>query len=119
MNKGSDLTISKLKIGKNSSSDKRAYDRYKLANISHANDLSRRLTVLILLTECSVIKKKAHIIFRNELQEEGANIIVNSVHPGLIMTYLIRHSFWIMGKCMHGDILVLYYYKRIIDKLDT
>lgn len=26
------------------------------------------------------------------MQEEGANITVNSVHPGLIMTNLMRHS---------------------------
>ncbi|PWA65515.1 elongation factor 1-alpha [Artemisia annua] len=31
------------------------------------------------------------------MTEEGANIIVNSEHQGLIMTYLIRHSFWLMG----------------------
>ncbi|KAE8724954.1 Short-chain dehydrogenase TIC 32 [Hibiscus syriacus] len=42
--------------------DKRAYGQSKLANILHANELSRRL------------------------QEEGVNITVNSVHPGLIMT---------------------------------
>ena len=52
------------------------------------------------------------------MQEEGANITVNSVHPGLIMTDLKRHSFWLMSKCMNADILVLCYYKRIIDKLD-
>ncbi|XWS55690.1 hypothetical protein CRYUN_Cryun09bG0022600 [Craigia yunnanensis] len=48
--------------------DKRAYGQSKLANILHANELSRRL------------------------QEEGVNITVNSVHPGLIMTPLFRHS---------------------------
>nr|GEU69403.1 hypothetical protein [Tanacetum cinerariifolium] len=53
-------------------SDKRAYGQSKLANILHANELSRRL------------------------KEEGANITVNSVHPGLIMTDLMRHSFWLM-----------------------
>nr|XP_043632306.1 short-chain dehydrogenase TIC 32 B, chloroplastic-like isoform X1 [Erigeron canadensis] len=57
---------------KNSYSDKKAYGQSKLANILHANELSRRL------------------------KEEGANIIVNSVHPGLIMTDLMRHSFWQM-----------------------
>ncbi|GAB4856795.1 Short-chain dehydrogenase TIC 32 B, chloroplastic [Ancistrocladus abbreviatus] len=50
-------------------SDKRAYGQSKLANILHANALSRRL------------------------KEEGANITVNSVHPGLILTNLFRHSF--------------------------
>ncbi|KAF8402861.1 hypothetical protein HHK36_010952 [Tetracentron sinense] len=49
-------------------SDKRAYGQSKLANILHANELSRRL------------------------QKEGAKITVNSVHPGLIMTNLMRHS---------------------------
>ncbi|GMI69783.1 hypothetical protein like AT5G02540 [Hibiscus trionum] len=48
--------------------DKRAYGQSKLANILHANELSRRL------------------------QEEGANITVNSVHPGLIMTPLFKHT---------------------------
>ncbi|GMH26435.1 hypothetical protein Nepgr_028278 [Nepenthes gracilis] len=50
-------------------SDKRAYGQSKLANILHAKELSRRL------------------------KEEGANITVNSVHPGLIMTNLFKHSF--------------------------
>ncbi|XP_042512024.1 short-chain dehydrogenase TIC 32 B, chloroplastic-like [Macadamia integrifolia] len=53
------------KIGYN---DKAAYGQSKLANILHANELSCRL------------------------QEEGANITANSVHPGLIMTNLMRHS---------------------------
>ncbi|KAF9599082.1 hypothetical protein IFM89_033689 [Coptis chinensis] len=54
-------------------SDKKAYGQSKLANILHANELSRRL------------------------QEEGANITVNSVHPGLIMTNLMRHSVLLMN----------------------
>ncbi|XAR50947.1 Very-long-chain 3-oxoacyl-CoA reductase [Bertholletia excelsa] len=54
-------------------SDKKAYGQSKLANILHANELSRRL------------------------QAEGANITVNSVHPGLIMTNLMRHSALLMG----------------------
>ncbi|KAL9262027.1 Short-chain dehydrogenase TIC 32 B, chloroplastic-like protein [Drosera capensis] len=49
-------------------SDKKAYGQSKLANILHANELSRRL------------------------KEEGVNISANSVHPGLIMTPLYRHS---------------------------
>ncbi|GMY14585.1 short-chain dehydrogenase TIC 32, chloroplastic-like isoform X2 [Fagus crenata] len=53
-------------------SDKRAYGQSKLANILHANELSRRL------------------------QEEGINITVNSVHPGLIMTPLMRYSALLM-----------------------
>ncbi|KAI3721491.1 hypothetical protein L2E82_32504 [Cichorium intybus] len=57
---------------KHSYSDKRAYGQSKLANILHANELSRRL------------------------KEEGVNITANSVHPGIIMTDLMRHSFWQM-----------------------
>ncbi|XP_039129194.1 short-chain dehydrogenase TIC 32 B, chloroplastic-like [Dioscorea cayenensis subsp. rotundata] len=53
-------------------SDKKAYGQSKLANILHASELSRRL------------------------QEDGANITVNSVHPGLIMTNLMRHSMNLM-----------------------
>ncbi|GMI96501.1 hypothetical protein like AT2G37540 [Hibiscus trionum] len=53
---------------KNGYNDKRAYGQSKLANILHANELARRL------------------------QEEGLNITVNSVHPGLIMTPLFRYS---------------------------
>ncbi|XP_052175909.1 short-chain dehydrogenase TIC 32 B, chloroplastic-like [Diospyros lotus] len=53
---------------KDSYSDKKAYGQSKLANILHANELSRRL------------------------KEEDANITVNSVHPGLITTNLYRHS---------------------------
>ncbi|KAG0460841.1 hypothetical protein HPP92_020778 [Vanilla planifolia] len=52
--------------------DKKAYGQSKLANILHSNELSRRL------------------------QEEGAHVTVNSVHPGLIMTNLMRHSFHFM-----------------------
>ncbi|GMH28632.1 hypothetical protein Nepgr_030475 [Nepenthes gracilis] len=50
-------------------SDKRAYGQSKLANILHANELAHRL------------------------KEDGANITVNSVHPGLILTNLFRYSF--------------------------
>lgn len=57
---------------KSSYSDKKAYGQSKLANILHANELSRRL------------------------KDEGVNITVNSVHPGLIMTDLMRHSFLLM-----------------------
>ncbi|XP_072960377.1 short-chain dehydrogenase TIC 32 B, chloroplastic [Typha angustifolia] len=53
-------------------SDKKAYGQSKLANILHSNELSRRLKGM------------------------GANITVNSVHPGLIMTNLMRHSFLLM-----------------------
>ncbi|MCD7446555.1 Short-chain dehydrogenase TIC 32 B, chloroplastic [Datura stramonium] len=57
---------------KNSYQDKLAYGQSKLANLLHANELSRHL------------------------KEEGANITVNSVHPGLIMTNLMRHSAFLM-----------------------
>ncbi|KMT06296.1 hypothetical protein BVRB_7g162190 [Beta vulgaris subsp. vulgaris] len=53
-------------------SDKRAYGQSKLANVLHAIELSRRL------------------------KAEGANITVNSLHPGLIMTNLMRHSYFLM-----------------------
>ncbi|XP_078148054.1 short-chain dehydrogenase TIC 32 B, chloroplastic-like isoform X2 [Carex rostrata] len=53
-------------------SDKKAYGQSKLASILHTKELSRRL------------------------REEGANITVNSVHPGLIMTNLMRHSLCFM-----------------------
>ncbi|XP_073150396.1 short-chain dehydrogenase TIC 32 B, chloroplastic-like [Henckelia pumila] len=56
----------------NSYDEKRAYGQSKLANILHANELSQRL------------------------KAEGANITINSVHPGLIMTNLFKHS----GVCM-------------------
>ncbi|GAV62698.1 adh_short domain-containing protein [Cephalotus follicularis] len=49
-------------------SDKRAYGQSKLANILHASELSRRLKV------------------------EGVNITGNSVHPGFIMTNLMKYS---------------------------
>ncbi|KAK7378558.1 hypothetical protein VNO80_04002 [Phaseolus coccineus] len=51
---------------------KKAYGQSKLANILHTNELSHRL------------------------QEEGVNITANSVHPGVIMTPLMRHSSYLM-----------------------
>ncbi|KAJ7513792.1 hypothetical protein O6H91_23G014500 [Diphasiastrum complanatum] len=47
----------------------KAYGKSKLANILHANELSRRL----------------------QFQEEGANVTANSLHPGVINTNLLRH----------------------------
>ncbi|XP_020577817.1 short-chain dehydrogenase TIC 32, chloroplastic [Phalaenopsis equestris] len=52
--------------------EKKAYGQSKLANILHAKELSRRL------------------------KDEGANVTANSVHPGLIMTDLMRHSLFQM-----------------------
>lgn len=49
-------------------SEKKAYGQSKLANLLHSNALSRKL------------------------EEEGVNITVNSVHPGLVTTNLFRHS---------------------------
>ena len=46
------------------------------------------------------------------MQEEGVNITANSVHPGLIMTPLMRHStvimstLYILYKVMLGTILL-------------
>ncbi|KFK36643.1 hypothetical protein AALP_AA4G151300 [Arabis alpina] len=49
-------------------SEKKAYGQSKLSNLLHSNALSRKL------------------------KEEGVNITVNSVHPGLVTTNLFRHS---------------------------
>ncbi|XP_022971268.1 short-chain dehydrogenase TIC 32, chloroplastic-like [Cucurbita maxima] len=57
---------------KNGYSDKRAYGQSKLANILHVKELTRRF------------------------KEEGVNITANAVHPGLIMTPLMRHSMLLM-----------------------
>ncbi|OAY41269.1 short-chain dehydrogenase TIC 32 B, chloroplastic [Manihot esculenta] len=57
---------------KRSYSDKRAYGQSKLANVLHAKELTRRF------------------------QEEGVNITANAVHPGLIMTNLMRYSALLM-----------------------
>ncbi|CAN1178419.1 Short-chain dehydrogenase TIC 32, chloroplastic [Linum perenne] len=51
----------------------RAYGQSKLANILHTKELARRL------------------------QEDGANITVNSLHPGSIVTNLLRHHSLING----------------------
>ncbi|XP_058087171.1 short-chain dehydrogenase TIC 32 B, chloroplastic-like isoform X1 [Magnolia sinica] len=45
-----------------------AYSRSKLANVLHANELSRRL------------------------QEEGSNVTANSLHPGIVPTNISRYS---------------------------
>ncbi|KAG8382219.1 hypothetical protein BUALT_Bualt05G0053900 [Buddleja alternifolia] len=51
----------------------RAYGQSKLANILHANELSRRF------------------------KEEGVQITANSLHPGAIATNLMRHHGFIQG----------------------
>jgi len=50
-----------------------AYGQSKLANILHANELARRL------------------------QEEGVNVTANSIHPGSILTNLLRYRKTILG----------------------
>ncbi|CAI0546592.1 unnamed protein product [Linum tenue] len=57
-----------------------AYGQSKLANILHANELSRRL------------------------KEEGANVTANSVHPGVIATNLFRHMTLISVPMLSGII---------------
>ncbi|KAL8228616.1 hypothetical protein R6Q59_001411 [Mikania micrantha] len=82
---------------KDSYSDKKAYGQSKLANILHANELSRRLKVLLFcFYMCLSSFNLNFYLVKIEMQEEGANITVNSVHPGLIMTDLMRHSFLLM-----------------------
>jgi len=51
----------------------RAYGQSKLANVLHANELARRL------------------------KEEGVNITANSLHPGVIMSNLLRYHSVING----------------------
>ncbi|KAK1419122.1 hypothetical protein QVD17_28280 [Tagetes erecta] len=54
-----------------------AYGQSKLANILHAKELARRL------------------------KEEGVDITVNALHPGVIATNLSRHSSF-MSVCLYG-----------------
>lgn len=58
----------------------RAYSQSKLANILHANELARRL------------------------KEDGVDITANSVHPGAIVTNIIRHNslFRSMNTILHA-----------------
>ncbi|MFS7941866.1 putative very-long-chain 3-oxoacyl-CoA reductase [Helianthus anomalus] len=61
-----------------------AYGQSKLANALHAKELARRL------------------------KEEGVNITVNSLHPGVIATNLARHTAVMRGTCLTlGTILCL------------
>ncbi|EFJ17683.1 hypothetical protein SELMODRAFT_420551 [Selaginella moellendorffii] len=53
-------------------SDTRAYSQSKLANILHAKELAMRF------------------------KAQGVDITANAVHPGFIMTPLMRHTFYIM-----------------------
>ncbi|KAJ0736586.1 putative very-long-chain 3-oxoacyl-CoA reductase [Helianthus annuus] len=53
-----------------------AYGQSKLANALHAKELARRL------------------------KEEGVNITVNSLHPGVIATNLARHTAVMRGTCL-------------------
>lgn len=88
-------------------SDKKAYGQSKLANILHANELSRRLQVKVgcfstpnLILSIKKMGRYFYLVCVNLFggQEEGANITVNSVHPGLIMTNLMKHSAFLMSK---------------------
>ncbi|XP_076953237.1 short-chain dehydrogenase TIC 32, chloroplastic-like [Bidens hawaiensis] len=54
-----------------------AYGQSKLANTLHAKELTRRL------------------------KEEGSNITINALHPGVIETNLSRHSSFI-SDCIYG-----------------
>ncbi|EFJ04181.1 hypothetical protein SELMODRAFT_139089, partial [Selaginella moellendorffii] len=54
-------------------SDTRAYRQSKLANIFHAKELAMRF------------------------KAEGVDITANAVHPGFIMTPLMRYTFYIMS----------------------
>ncbi|GJR15513.1 short-chain dehydrogenase TIC 32, chloroplastic-like protein [Tanacetum coccineum] len=57
-----------------------AYGQSKLATILHAKELARRL------------------------KEEGADITVNALHPGVITTNLARHSNFLTS-CLYGGII--------------
>lgn len=70
------IAFDKLHDGKGYSSFY-AYGQSKLANILHAKELT------------------------NRLKEEGVNITVNALHPGVISTNLARHSTF-MTVCIHG-----------------
>ncbi|XP_022737569.1 short-chain dehydrogenase TIC 32, chloroplastic-like isoform X3 [Durio zibethinus] len=58
-----------------------AYGQSKLANILHAKELAKRL--------------KVHNM------EDGVEITANSLHPGSIMTNLLRHHSFINGSCYY------------------
>ncbi|TXG70947.1 hypothetical protein EZV62_005882 [Acer yangbiense] len=99
-----------------------AYGQSKLANILHANELSKRLKLyrctehavcvqtidkisfkmntsvqdpVHLLIACIVDSIVTVVVFLE--QEEGVNITANSLHPGSIVTNLFRHSSIING----------------------
>jgi hypothetical protein len=70
-----------------------AYAHSKLANILHTNELSRRFQVCN-LPPCRWLH--IHIIARQKtclvpFQEEGCNLTANSLHPGVIITNIIRY----------------------------
>lgn len=82
-----------------------AYGQSKLANILHANELARRLKVCRISTLIAETLPSSYFLQPDELsffflileQEEGTDITVNSLHPGLIVTNLFRHSNIVTG----------------------
>ncbi|KAK2998154.1 hypothetical protein RJ639_026159 [Escallonia herrerae] len=74
---------------KSSYSSLSAYGQSKLANILHANELARHLKVILYVL---VLNSSKH-----SHDEEGVEIIANSLHPGAISTNLLRHHGFIDG----------------------
>ncbi|KAJ4831901.1 Short-chain dehydrogenase TIC 32, chloroplastic [Turnera subulata] len=66
----------------------RAYGQSKLANVLHANELTRRLKVL---------NDTSKLSLNYAMQDDGVNITANSLHPGAINTNLLRYHSIING----------------------
>lgn len=70
-----------------------AYGQSKLCNVLHANELARQLKVsrtrkMVLSNQESMFP---WLMLWIQIQEDGVNITVNSLHPGAIMTSLWRY----------------------------